>query len=355
MSPRVMPLSLALALAALVVLGAGAVVLARTTRTRPFPRQQPFVVRPLALESGGRWIGDAVAYGPHRDGQRPRGVEPTVAQVREDLRLLSKDWHLLRIYGAIGTGDTVLRAIREEKCGTKVVLGLWLDAEERRDSTGRVVERFPKARAANRRDVERAIQHARHHPDLVAAITVGNETQVYWSANRLPAETVIAYIREVRARTRVPVSTADDFNFWNKAESRAIAAECDFVFTHLHPLWNGQQLEEALPWIERNLAEIRAVHPDREVVIGETGWATMHNDQGDQGKLMKGAVGEREQAEFYRALRAWIARTRVPTFVFEAFDENWKGSPDPAEVEKHWGLYRADRTPKLAMQREENR
>ena len=37
------------------------------------------------------------------------------------------------------------------------------------------------------------------------------------------------------------------------------------------------------------------------------------------------------------------------TGTFEAFDENWKGGDHPAEVEKHWGLFRADRTPKAAM------
>ena len=33
-----------------------------------------------------------------------------------------------------------------------------------------------------------------------------------------------------------------------------------------------------------------------------------------------------------------------------AFDENWKGSPDPLEPEQHWGLFTADRQPKLVMQ-----
>jgi hypothetical protein len=37
-------------------------------------------------------------------------------------------------------------------------------------------------------------------------------------------------------------------------------------------------------------------------------------------------------------------------FVFEAFDEPWKGSPDPLEPEKHWGLFTVDRRPKLVMQ-----
>ena len=46
---------------------------------------------------------------------------------------------------------------------------------------------------------------------------------------------------------------------------------------------------------------------------------------------------------------AWSAEEQVLTFVFEAFDEPWKGSSDPMEPEKHWGLFTVDRTPKLAM------
>lgn len=339
------PLLPLLALGLLALLGAGCAAFARGNAHR---RQQPFVVRPFHATDGERWIGDAVAYGPHRDGQRPGGASPTRAQVREDLAILSRRWSLLRIYGATQTADTVLAAIREAKLGVRVVLGVWLAAEDRRDSTGRVLERFPEAVAANRREIDAAVRHARAHPGTVAAIAAGNETQVFWSGNRLPAGRLIDCLRELRARTGVPVTTGDDYNFWNKPESRAVAAECDFVFAHLHPLWNGATLDGALPWIRRQLGDIRALHPDREVVIGETGWATQRNQEGDQGRLMKGEVGEAEQARFVRDLRAWLAESRVTTFTFEAFDENWKGGASADDVEKHWGLYRADRSPKLA-------
>ena len=41
-----------------------------------------------------------------------------------------------------------------------------------------------------------------------------------------------------------------------------------------------------------------------------------------------------------------------PTFLFEAFDESWKGggsdsSPDVAE--KHWGVFDEDRRPKASF------
>jgi len=340
-------LPLALGVTTLVLLAGGAAWALRAGGPR---RETPFVVRPFPVTEGGRWLGDAVAYGPHRDGQRPGGPGPSVAEVREDLALMERHWGLMRIYGAIGTGDTVLAAIRESRSPMKVVLGLWLAAEDRRDSTGKVLETFPAAAEANRLEIDAAARLAREHPRTVVAIAVGNETQVFWSGNRVATERLVEALREVRARTRVPVTTADDYNFWNKPESRAVAAECDFVFTHLHPLWNGAPLDGAIAWIEQQLGAIRALHPDREVVIGETGWATQRHDEGDQGRLMKGALGEAEQARFVRDLRDWLASSRVPTFTFEAFDENWKGGSDPADVEKHWGLYRADRSPKPAAE-----
>jgi exo-beta-1,3-glucanase (GH17 family) len=48
-------------------------------------------------------------------------------------------------------------------------------------------------------------------------------------------------------------------------------------------------------------------------------------------------------------LQEWAHQEGVLVYIFEAFDEKWKGSPDPQEPEKHWGLYFADRTPKSVM------
>jgi exo-beta-1,3-glucanase (GH17 family) len=42
----------------------------------------------------------------------------------------------------------------------------------------------------------------------------------------------------------------------------------------------------------------------------------------------------------------WTSGAGILTFVFEAFDEPWKGSPDPLDPEKHWGLFNVDRSPK---------
>jgi exo-beta-1,3-glucanase (GH17 family) len=262
---------------------------------------------------------------------------------------MAPHWKLLRMYGARGPAESLLSIVRAERLPVRVMLGAWIAAEDRRDSTGAVTATLPEARAANRAELETAVRLAREYPGIVRAICVGNETQVSWSDHRVPSETLIAHIRSVRARTRVPVTTADDYNFWNKPESRAVADEVDFIVLHAHPMWNGKQLDEALAWTTNTCAAIQAAHPQLAVVLGEAGWATAVHGEGEQARLIKGRAGEPEQQVFYDALAAWALRTRTPTFVFEAFDENWKGGPHPDEVEKHWGLFRADRTPKRAL------
>jgi exo-beta-1,3-glucanase (GH17 family) len=180
-------------------------------------------------------------------------------------------------------------------------------------------------------------------------LSVGNETQIEWSAHRSSEQKLVDYIRRTRACVDVPVTTADDFNFWNKPKSRLVAGEIDFIMMHAHPLWNGLQLEDALPWLQEQVADVQALHSGREVVLGETGWATMVHNQGEQAKLIKGEAGEAEQKIFYEASRAWADSSGLTVFFFEAFDENWKGGEHPDEVEKHWGLFRAGRSPKDAV------
>jgi exo-beta-1,3-glucanase (GH17 family) len=162
-------------------------------------------------------------------------------------------------------------------------------------------------------------------------------------------DSLIDHVRRVRAGVTVPVTVADDFNFWNKPESRVLAAEIDFITMHAHPMWNGLQLDGALTWLREQTAAVQATHSEHCVVVGETGWATSVHDRGEQAELIKGRPGEDAQKKFYDAVRAWANTHRLTVFFFEAFDENWKGGEHPAELEKHWGLFRANRTRKAAM------
>ncbi len=301
----------------------------------PYLREDPFIVRDFRPYSGDRWIGNAICYGPHRDGQRPGDTEPSAAEIREDLELMLPHWNLLRIYGSTGFAETLLTVIRDDGLDMKVMLGVWV---------------APDAAEANRQEVDTAIRLAAGFPEIVIAISVGNETQIHWSAHRTPFDTLLVNVRRVRAGVTIPVTVADDFNYWNKPESLLMAAEIDFITMHAHPMWNGLQLWDALDWLRAQVNAVQAWHPHRAVILGETGWATSVHDQGEQAELIKGKPGENEQKIFHDAVRAWGASENQAIFFFEAFDENWKGGDHPDEVEKHWGLFRADRSGKKAVE-----
>ena len=316
------------------------------------PPGQPVAVRPFSPFLDGRWIGNGICYGPHRDGQSPEagGASPTREQIREDLLLLMKHWSLLRMYAAAAPAENVLQLIRAEAMPIRIVLGVDFDPETKPGQGGPGAEELPKAAAANQAQVENAIRLANAYPEVVVALEVGNETQISWQTRRLPLDRLIRYVREVRTRTTQPVASADDFAWWATPESRGLARELDFLDVHAYAMWAGQQLEGALAFTQEKLAEVSKMHQGRTLVLGEFGWATRRHTEGEQAKLIKGAPGEEEQRIFHRQAIAWTTEKKITNLFFEAFDENWKGGPHPDEVEKHWGLYRADRTPKKAMQ-----
>lgn len=307
------------------------------------PREEPFALRSFRPFVGDDWIGNAVAYGCYRKGQAPGQEGPSDAELLEDLEIISKHWQLIRLYGADNDTKRILQVIDEHGLPIKVVQGIWLSPEE--DS--------PSEKAANINSVRLGLELANQYPDIIIAISVGNETQVFWSGHRMNPETLIRYVRAVRSNVRVPVATADDYLYWNKPESRVVAAETDFVFTHIHPLWSGKTLENAIDWLDQTYREVQALHADRIIVLGETGWATEYDPDktgpGEQGTLIKGKVGIEAQASFLTQLDQWVASNQVTTFLFEAFDESWKGggeSTPPNGIEKHWGVFNEDRTPK---------
>jgi exo-beta-1,3-glucanase (GH17 family) len=312
-------------------------------------KQSPFIKRPFVAERDGKWIGNAICYGPHRDGQAPGAESPTREQLLEDLHIMLGHWNMLRMYGSRGATEEVLSLIKEHGLDMKVVVGAWIGPEAILDEQGNVAEAIPEEIAANQAEVDTAIRLANEYPDIVVAVTIGNETQVEWSAHKTRPAVLIKYIRQARAQTEAPVSTADVGTYWAKPHSKEVADELDFVVTHVYAMWNGQQLETAMDWTKHLYAENLANHPDHQFVIGEAGWATQMKKDADEGQWIKGEANEANQVVFHRDFIAWATENQVPNFFFEAFDENWKGGDHPDMVEKHWGVFNADRTPKKVL------
>ena len=293
----------------------------------------------LLLYHGGDWIGAGAAYGPFRDGQYPGGINPSRSELREDLHIISTHWNWIRVYGSRGITSDILEIIREDNLDIKIMLGAWIAKEEG----------FPDIVISNKEEIDKAIKLANKFPDIVNSINIGNETMVFWSDHIVDIETMKKYIVYTSDKVNVPVSTADDFNFWNKKESQTIAEVSDFIILHIHPLWAGLHQDEALGWVQKIFSEVQSLHPDKLIVIGETGWATNRHNSGIQAELMKGDATEDNQLIYFNEFIGWAIENEVPHHFFEIFDERWKGGDHPDEVEKHWGLYYSNRNPKKVL------
>ena len=294
----------------------------------------------INLHSNGVWIGAGASYGPFRDGQKPGEGFPSIDQLREDLHIISNNWKWIRVYGSRGVTSDIIKIIDNDSLDIKVMLGAWISKEEG----------IPGAEANNKKEIDHAINLAKKYPDIVNCINVGNETMIYWSDHKVDVDRMLDYINYTKERVSVPVTTADDLGFWNKEESKIIADSCDFIVIHIHPMWGGKQVDEALEWVKGIYFEVQSRYPDKQIVIGETGWATMKHNSGLQHELIKGAAGEEEQLIYYNIFSDWATSNKIPYHFFEIFDEKWKGGEHPNEVEKHWGVYYSNRQPKKVLQ-----
>lgn len=306
-------------------------------------RTKPFQTRKFKPYLNEKWIGQAVSYGCYRKGQAPWGPHPSQAEILEDLNIISQYWNLIRVYNADLDTENILEVIRREQLPIKMMLGVWLAPEE---------NQF-KNRKSNVKNVVKCLQLVNEYPEIIIAVNVGNETQVSWSAHKMQTENLIRYIRAVRSHTQLPVTTADDYSFWNTSESSILADEVDFIVSHMHPVWNGILLEDAVGWLEKTYKQVKRNHLTKKIVVGETGWATRYDSQkkgnGEQGTLVKGEISLSAQQQFLKMLDVWIQENQVITFFFEAFDEPWKGGGENTptyEIEKNWGVFYENRTPK---------
>ncbi|MCK6521270.1 glycosyl hydrolase family 17 protein [Myxococcota bacterium] len=295
----------------------------------------------------------AIAYSGYREGQHPDqgqgAVYPSAEQIREDLDLLQRDgFGLIRLYDAGELSRRVLDVIVADGRPVRVLLGAWLQAEvSNHEGCAWLTEPIPEAELAantlaNREEVARLITLAQAYPDTIVAVNVGNEALVSWGDHMVRTEAMVEYLRQVRDAVDQPVSTADNYVVWAE-QGQVLAPVVDFLMVHTYPQWEEKTLEEAMPYTLDNLGRVHAAVPTLPIVIGEAGWATVASEFGDR-------ANEEAQRRYVSDLMAWAAQAKVTTFIFEAFDEPWKGDPaDPLGAEKHWGLYTVDRQPKLLM------
>lgn len=275
-----------------------------------------------------------LAYGPYRQHESPDGLQPTEAEIREDLRLLKAilpEPRRIRVYSAIGPGG--LAAIIASEEGFLVTLGAWIDEDQ----------------VNNEKEITELIRLVPVvKPELVV---VGNERLLRINSDREKEDSVKVrnlmelkdYIHRVKlALPGVKVSTAEPWATWVvDPRGEVLASSVDMLMVHVHPFWEKTPIEEAPQAVFQRLNEVKAKF-GKSVVLGETGWPSNGESEGEA------VPNEENQRRFISDLIRLSAVQDVPVFLFSAFDEPYKGidergSDSNASAEgptgAHWGIF----------------
>jgi exo-beta-1,3-glucanase (GH17 family) len=292
----------------------------------------------------------AICYSGFRQGQKPGGPYPSYEEIKEDLSILEDHWSYLRLYDVDQHCDTVLQVIQNEGFRFQVMMGVFIEAEVNNYDCpwgGGIypTEELNQNADRNQDKINKVITLSNQYENIICAISVGNEACVDWTDHAVPVEKVISYARQVKANSAIPVTFCENYVPWlDKLEP--LAQDLDFISIHTYPVWEYKNITEALAFTKDNYYQVAHKYPNKPVVITEAGWATKSNGRG----IPSINVNEDFQETYFNLLMEWTEKENILTFFFEAFDEAWKGSPDPLEPEKHWGLFYIDRSPKRAMQ-----
>jgi exo-beta-1,3-glucanase (GH17 family) len=291
----------------------------------------------------------AICYSGFRYGQQPGGITPSYNEVKEDLLILQPHWKYLRLYDCDEHAQTVLDVIAKEQFNFKIMLGAYIEAEMNNFGCpwgGGVYEeeQLEINREKNEEKIRRLIEWSNEFPEIIFSLSVGNESCVDWSGNYVPVNRVVEFAKKVKQHAKQPVTFCENYLPWlNKL--KPLAEVVDFISVHTYPVWEYKHIHESLEYTKENYDAVANLYPHKPVVITEAGWATNSNGRG----INPEHVNEENQKIYFEDLMGWAENKNILTFFFEAFDEPWKGSAHPLEPEKHWGVFKADRTSKLVM------
>lgn len=291
--------------------------------------------------------GRGICYSGYREGQQPGLNYPSYDQVKEDLLLLHPHWDYLRLYDCDEHAQTVLDVIENEQLNFKIMLGAYIVAEMNIFNCpwgGGVYEEHQLAQHVlqNQQKMAKLIRMANAYPNSIFSLSVGNESCVDWTDHYVHEDRVLEYVVDVQAKTKQPVTFCENYVPW-LYKLQNLAEQLDFISIHTYPVWEYKHIDQALAYTKENYYAVRDKYPHKAVVITEAGWATKANGMG----IEKHNVSEAFQRTYFEQLMEWTDKENILTCFFEAFDEDWKGSKDPLEPEKHWGIFKIDRTPKL--------
>lgn len=301
------------------------------------------------LEEGtsGFPYGKAICYSGYRRGQSPREeIYPSHEEISEDLKILvGLGFNYIRMYDPNEHARRVLQVITEEKLPLKCMIGIDPIAEYNNPGcawgTTYTEEELEAHRRRNDGQIKDLIELANRYPEEILAVSVGNENRPSWGSDLVPESRLIQWAKTLKENVRQLVTYNEGAPEWPGIPG--LAEVLDVISIHSYPVWNRVDRDKAVEFDKEDLRKVRECYPGKQVIFTECGWPTDCNDSMDRSQ-----VSLEMQKLYIEELLSWTEQEQIPLFLFEAFDEPWKGSEKEDEPEKHWGIYYVDRSPKPA-------
>jgi len=291
-------------------------------------------------------FGKAVCYSGYRENQSPGShVYPSYEEVLFDLKLLSKHFDYIRMYDPYQHAKTVLQVIEENHIPLKVMIGVEPGGEISNPNCPwgglHSDEEIAINKVKNYEQLDLLASLVNKYPKIVLAAAVGNECTSEWHHNLVAPETIAAHAKYLKSKVNCPVTFCEGSVYWLK-NGKEIAKEVDFISIHSYPLWIRVPLDKAFEATVSDYEKNQKAYPDKQIIFTEYGWTTCADD-----KMNQAEANEAGQNQYLTQVFDWSNKNKITMFVFEAFDEPWKGSSNPYEPEKHWGIMDVKRQPKL--------
>lgn len=280
-----------------------------------------------------------ICYQGYRKNQsRLMGIFPSQKQILEDLRILEKNFDVIRVYDSSKHTQDILSVIQEHDIQLHVMLSMYMYAEESHGQQpvegSSKAQRIARNKILNDELAEQVIELANTYVDIVSSISVGNEARSIWNPNRVGDKRIAELVRKVQAGVEVPVTYCDEWKSWID-DLTETAQAVDFLSIHIYPVWNNIGIKEALDYTANCYQVVKDLYPDKQIVITEAGWPT----KTDEKRIPLKEATVSHQDRYVSELFEWSDKMDTTVYIFEAFDEEWKGYNDPNDPEKNWGIY----------------
>ncbi|MDE7130226.1 MAG: hypothetical protein K2O65_00295 [Lachnospiraceae bacterium] len=288
--------------------------------------------------------GKAICYSGYRQGQSPKTEIPTKEQIEEDLDILVKEgYQYIRMYDPNLHARRALEIIHEKNLPLKCMIGIDSDPEENNpdcpfEKQEYTQEELTKNMERNDAEVEKLIELVKEFDNEVLAVSVGNENTFVWGAHTVKPERLLAHAKRYKEALNKPVTFCEGVFEW--PQLKELGDYLDFISVHSYPLHYKETIDVAVESNKKHYNDVKAIFPDKQVLFTEVGWTTKPNSV-----MVPGQACVENQKRYITELNEWLEADQIIGFIFEAFDEPWKGT-NPNKSECNWGLYYLDRTRK---------